>query len=472
MGNAANYIRAKGGGLGDISAGLIRYLFDHDGFELHVALPQYDSKIRHMAHLTFREIDLLAPLLHRRGIHLVSDSAFSHLAEIYDESEGHPRVQRAEAFQRHIINHLLDELQPDVVHCNDWMTGLVPAAARAKGIKSLFTLHNIFTEYDTPQNIDRTGIDIRRFMDLLYFQDYPHDDTRTWEQNRVDFTASGLLAADIINTVSESFLAEIVDGAFEEIIPTALRTVIRDKHARGQALGILNAPSDIVDPRLAKHITPFTSDNVIAMKAKNKADFQERVGLAIEPAAPLFFWPSRLYEQKGPALLTAIVQRCVDNWGAQIAVVANGDPETVVEFKDLAKAAPGSITYRAFSEEVSELGKAAADFVLMPSLYEPCGLPQMEGPRFGTLPIARLTGGLKDSVFELDLAGGTGNGFTFVDFLPQALEAAMERAVQFLREDVELRQQTLRRVMGESWERFTLANTATAYTKIYERLIG
>ncbi|MEK7704616.1 MAG: glycogen/starch synthase [Myxococcota bacterium] len=471
MGNAANYIRAKGGGLGDISAGLIRHLFEDGRFQLHVVLPKYDHKFRDLAHFGARELDLLVPLLSRKGVHLVSDSAFSYLEGVYDEDSAHPRVRRAQAFQRHIINQLLDELQPDLVHANDWMTGLIPAAARAKGIKSLFTLHNVFTEKETPRNLDRGGIDVRRFINLFYFERYPHDSLDTWENNRIDFLASGLMGADAVNTVSKTFLQEIVEGAFGDLIPDSVREVVREKYAEGRAFGIINAPNDTVDPRFARHSTPYDEDDVMEKKRLNKVMLQERMGLRAEPDAPLFFWPSRLYGQKGPELLAAVAPRLIASAGIQVAVVANGDAAIERAYRLLAVRSAGRFAIRPFTEDLSELAKAGADFVLMPSRYEPCGLPQMEGPRFGTLPVARLTGGLRDTVQELDIMQGTGNGFVFEPYTSSALELAMRRAVEFTALAPEHRHEIIRRVMRESHEHFNLNRTAKAYTEIYESLL-
>ena len=471
MGNAAHTIRAKGGGLGDISAGLIRYLHEDERFELHVVLPKYDAKFRDFANVTAKELDLLVPLLQRKGVHLVSDSAFSNLHAVYEDSAAHPRVRRAEAFQRYIINQLLDELRPDIVHCNDWMTGLVPAAAREKGIKSIFTLHNVFTEYDTPAAVDRMGIDVRRFMAHLFMADYPDAWRDNWNTNRIDFTASGIHAADIVNTVSPTFLYELVRGEFESIVPPSVRSAIRTKDDNGRALGILNAPSDTVDPRLSKHIAAYDETDVMEKKAENKAAFQERMGLRQEAQAPLFLWPSRIYDQKGPELLFAIAKRLVDQHGAQIALVANGEPDMERKFQKLALQSNGRISQRYFREDLSELGKAGSDFVLMPSLYEPCGLPQMEGPRYGTLPVARLTGGLQDTVIPLDIEHDTGLGFTFEEFKPEALEAAMLRAIEFHRLPYDKRKHTLERVMRESFDRFSLANTAKQYIRVYESFL-
>ena len=472
MGNAANYIRAKGGGLGDISAALIQYLYKEERFELHVALPQYDTKIRDWAAISDHEIDLLGPLLVRKGVHLINDSAFSHLSDVYGDSATHPRVRRAEALQRYIINQLLDELRPDVVHCNDWMTGLIPAAARAKDLKSVVTLHNVFTEKDTPERVDQRGIDVRRFFQHLYFESFPEDTLANWKQNRIDFLATGIYAADFVNTVSPSFLEEVVAGDHEAVIPEPIRRAIREKHNAGVASGILNAPGDTVDPRYSRFIQRYGFDDVVEGKAANKRTFQQRIGLLPEPDAPLLLWPSRLYEQKGPELLAAIAKRLGRELGAQIAIVANGAPEVEDQYGSLAAMSNGKISMRRFAEDLSELGKAAADFVLMPSLYEPCGLPQMECPRFGTLPIVRLTGGLKDTVQELDLAAGTGNGFVFAEHAPAPFEDAVRRAVAFHRLPIDERRPVLQRVMKESFERYSLANTAQHYIRVYESLIA
>lgn len=471
MGNAAQYIRAKGGGMGDISAGLIRYLFADGTFTLHVALPKYDHKIREYSHISNREMSLLVPLLQRHGVHLVADSAFSRLTGVYDDSDQHPRVHRALAFQRYIINQLLDEVRPDVVHCNDWMTGLVPAAAHERGIKSVFTLHNVFTEYDTPASIDRAGIDIRPFLDNLFFENFPHDTQHNWRTNRIDFTTSGLLAADVVNTVSETFLDEIVGGDHAELIPPAVREMIRRAHTEGRALGILNAPDDTVDPKVSQFVHNFDVDTVEEGKAINRETLQRELSLEADKNAPLFFWPSRLYLQKGPELLTAFARRFVDETGAQIAFIANGDSAVENSVRDLTRRCRGRIAFQPFDERLSELGKAAADFVLMPSRYEPCGLPQMEGPRFGTLPVARLTGGIRDTVQELDVDASKGNGFAFEDFTAEALAAAMHRAVEFRRQPDDVRLPQLKRIMRDSFTTYSLENTAKRYIEVYERLI-
>jgi starch synthase len=471
MGNAAQYIRAKGGGLGDISAGLVQHLHEDKRFDLHVVMPRYDAKIRDLARFTYREIDLLGRVLGRQGVHLVVDSAFSALTEVYGESDIHPRIRRAEALQRYIINELFSRLEPDLVHCNDWMTGLVPAAARAFGIKSLFTLHNVFTEFETPREIDRSGIDVRRFREFLYYRSYPDESVENWNFNKVDFTATGIHAADVVNTVSPTFLEEVVAGDFADIIPASVRAAVREKHAAQRALGILNAPGDGMDPRICPHVVPYDVEDVIEKKRENKERFQREMGLRVEPDLPLLYWPNRLYAQKGPELLLAVAMDSVRQYRAQIAIVASGDWAVEAAVRKCAAASGGMIAHYPFREELSLLGYAASDFVLMPSRYEPCGLPQMTGPRFGSLPIVRATGGLKDTISPLDESYGTGNGFVFGMHAPGALSGAIGSAMRFHGEPEDVRRATLQRVMRESLERFTLANTAREYIEVYEQML-
>jgi starch synthase/alpha-amylase len=183
MGNAANLVAAKGGGMGDISASLIRYLQESGDYELHIVLPKYDNKIRNIAKFTNKQLDRLAIILSGKGIHLVNDSAFSYINDPYEDNKLHSRVRRALVFQRFIINDLLDWIQPDVVHCNDWMTALVPAAAKSKGIKSLFTLHNIFTEKQTLMDIELSGLKPLEFAEHLYFEKFPENITQNWQKH-------------------------------------------------------------------------------------------------------------------------------------------------------------------------------------------------------------------------------------------------------------------------------------------------
>lgn len=474
MGNAANLVAAKGGGLGDISAGLVRHLNESQEFELHVVLPKYDRSIKHIAAITSQQVDQLAVVLSGRGIHLVNDSAFSYIDNPYAENIIHTPMRRSLVFQRHIINNLLDFIQPDVVHCNDWMTGLIPAAARAKGIKSLFTLHNIFTEKQTMMEIETSGIRPLDFVEWLYFENYPENIRQNWKEhfrtNKVDFTATAIYASDYFNTVSETFLQELVENMFPDIVPRSIFAMIRQKYEQGRAAGILNAPNDTMNSKVLRDIINFNKYTMTEKKAENKLLFQERIGLPHKKDVPLFFWPNRLFFQKGPDILFDNLEYFLKKYKMQIAVVANGDKKLETRLEKFSAKHP-QIAYQHFDESLSNLGKASADFILMPSRYEPCGLPQMEVLRFGTLPVVRSTGGLKDTIQQLNVNENSGNGFTFMFADREGLDYGFQEAMAFYKLPLNVKEKQLQRVMSESKRRFNLQKTAEKYMNIYQKLI-
>jgi len=475
MGNAAQLVAAKGGGLGDISASLIRYLDESKEFELHIVLPKYDSKIKKMAEITNEQIDRLAIILSGEGIHLVNDSAFSYLTSPYQEHAIHTSIRRALAFQRYIINNLIDWIRPDIIHCNDWMTSLVPAAARVKGIKSLFTLHNIFTEKQTLMEIELSGIKPLEFAEWLYYERYPENIKENWrihfDTNKVDLTASAILACDYFNTVSETFLLELVDNEFSEIVTKEIYEMIKLKYEQNRALGILNAPNETINPYTIDNILNFNEDNFTKIKPKNKELFQMKMGLPRRPDAPLLFWPNRLYYQKSPEILIDNIVYFIKKYNIQLAFVANGDNKLEKKLKILSRKYP-AVKYRNFDEALSTLGKAGADFILMPSRYEPCGLPQMEAPRFGTLPIVRSTGGLKDTIIQMDVDKNQGNGFRFEIADKAGLEYGIREALDFYRLPGKIKLPQIKRIMIEAKTKFSLKKTAEKYMDVYRKLIA
>ncbi len=464
VGNAANFVRAKGGGLADISAGLFAQLHETDEFDVHIAMPKYDRQFVGEA-ANFRQLELDAPKWERRGIHLVTDSAFSNIQEVYEQTGENSPVRRSLALQRMVINRFLDTLTPDLVHCNDWMTGLIPAACRERGIPSVFTIHNLFTYWATPRHIDFHGIDVHRLQGHFWFQWFPDFGDNDWHYNHVDFASTGVFAASVVNTVSPTFAKEVRRGDHDSWAPESLMRAIK-QHPR--FVGILNAPNDTVRPDLENRGTvTFTAETVEEGKVKNKAKLQLAMGLELAPERPILFWPHRLYGQKHPDLVLLTIDRAIARYGAQLAVVANGDRETERAFDRLSIARRGSVSRFRFDQTLSDLARAGSDFMLMPSRYEPCGLPQLECPRFGTLPVVRATGGLADSVEELN--GDVGNGFLFREETAEAFWAATERALRFYQ--LPRRHRVLARIMRESMERFTLKTTTEEYKAIYRRLI-
>lgn len=467
VGNAANFVRAKGGGLADISAGLFAHLHASDEFDVHIVIPKYDRQFVADKSL-FRQLELDAPKWERRGIHLVADSAFTNIEQVYEQTGENSPVRRSLALQRVVINRLLDTLTPDLVHCNDWMTGLIPAACRERRIPCIYTIHNLFTYWSTPRHIDFHGIDVRRLQRHLWHQWFPDGSDNDWHYNHVDFASTGVFAASVVNTVSPTFASEILNGDHDEWAPPSLMAAIKE-HPR--FLGILNAPNDSVRPDAAdRGFVPYSEDALQPGKAQNKGRLQAELGLEVEPSRPLLLWPHRLYDQKCPELVLSVIGRAIDRWDVQLAVIANGDAKIQKRFDALSRRRRGSVARVGFDQTLSDLGRAGADFMVMPSRYEPCGLPQLECPRFGTLPIVRKTGGLADTVVELDARAEHGNGFVFERPEARELMEAIQRAVTLYRNS-ELHGRAMSRIMKESLEHHTLESTTDAYTQLYRELV-
>jgi glycogen synthase len=356
------------------------------------------------------------------------------------------------------------------------MTGLIPAAARQRDIRCLFTVHNIHTERMTLSKIEDRGVDAAEFWQHLFYQHPPQSYEQTRSGNAVDFLASGIFAADHVNTVSPTFLSEVIDGR-HSFVPGHMRHELWAKANAGCATGILNAPDPVFDPATDPCLLQNYDDKTLLEgKRANKVALQERLGLTVNPDAPLFFWPSRLDPvQKGCQLVTDILFQIVADYapeGLQVVVIANGPFQEhfhhIVEMHGLHE----RVAVRNFCEDLSHLGYAASDFIFMPSSFEPCGLPQMISPKFGSLTVAHDTGGLHDTVDHFDLESGTGNGFLFQVFDAAGLRWAVDEAMRFFRLPDEVKVPQLARIMREAAAQFNHEATAAAYIRRYEQMLG
>ncbi len=475
MGNMANRMTAKAGGMADVSSSLVSALFEL-GADVHVALPHY----RRMFHvdagkLINEELRVYMNKLPKDKIHLAEDRCFYYRGSVYEDSEWSNK-KVALAFQREVINNIIPSVDPDLIHCNDWMTGLIPGAARRMDIPSLFTVHNIHTHNLTLAQIEDNGIDAAGFWKYLYYNWPPYDYEGTRENNPVDLLASGIFGAHFINTVSPTFLAEVCIGQ-HDFVPENIRQEILSKNHNDCASGILNAPDPGNDPeiddRLKHHYNALTHREG---KRINKASFQRRVGLTEDPDAPIFFWPSRLDPvQKGCQLLSDILYEIVSSYwddNLQIALVANGSYQNVFHNIVNQHDFGNRVAVCDFSEKLSRHGYAASDFMIIPSRFEPCGLPQMVSSIYGSLPIARDTGGLHDTVTPLDTANNKGNGFIFESYDGAGLRWAIDEAMQFFKQPADLKETQITRIMQESKARFNHKTTAEAYFEIYEKMLN
>ena len=474
MGNLANFLTAKAGGLADVSAALISALFNQ-GVDVHVALPDYRAIFKdRLAPYLKKEQRTLRQVMPDDRIHLAEDRAFFYLNRVYSNYGGE-NTRISLAFQREVINNIVPRVRPDLIHCNDWMTGLIPAMAREMGIPCLFTIHNIHTVKSSLAHIEDRGIDAAYFWHHLYFDDFADEYEATREFNSVDFLVSGVFAAHFVNTVSRHFLDEIVQGR-HSFVENNLRQELTNKVGAECAAGILNAPDPGFRPDRDEYL-PYCyspSDHAEAKK-KNKCALQKMLGLEEDPAAPLFLWPSRLDPvQKGCQLLSDIFYTVISKyWNdhLQFVFVANGEYQPV--FRNIVNQHQfhHRVAVCDFSERLEHIAYGASDFVVMPSRFEPCGLPQMIGQIYGALPVAHDTGGIHDTVAHLDVQSGSGSGFLFETYDSGGLMWAIDQAMNFYRLPAAARQGQVARIMRQGLDIFTHEYNAGQYIELYEKML-
>ncbi len=475
MGNAANSLKAKAGGLADMSAALINTLFDQ-GADVHVALPDYRSLFGNSFDpILKKELNAMKSKMPEERIHLAEDRAFFYLNHIYSSYESE-NTKLSLAFQREVINNVVPLIQPDLIHCNDWMTGLIPAISRQMGIPCLFTIHNIYTVKHTLSQIEDRGIDAAAFWQNLFFDYMPSCYEEIRDFVPVDFLASGVFAAHYVNTVSPTFLNEIIDGR-HHFVAESLRGELANKHNAGCAVGILNAPEKSFTPdtdnSLACKYSPY--DHVSGKKG-NKNFLQKYLGLIEDETAPLFFWPSRLDTvQKGCRLLADILYKVVSCYwqeNLEIVFVANGEFKQC--FQDIVWRfnLSSRVAVCDFDERLSRQAFGASDFIFMPSRFEPCGLPQMIGTIYGSLPVAHDTGGIHDTIAHLDVEKNRGNGFIFETFDAGGLTWAIDEAMKFYRLPQEIKEKQILRIMQQSHKSFNYNVTAGRYIELYEKMLN
>ncbi len=352
---------------------------------------------------------------------------------------------------------------PDLFHSNDWHTGLLALQGRAlydwdalfSHSRHLLTIHNIGYQGLFPADVvDDLGLG--RWAHL-----FDQDDLRS---GCVNFLRTGLLYADLITTVSPTYAREIRTDAYGMGLDALLR-------ARSDRLvGILNGVDyDEWSPQKDRHIRYRFSPTRLAGKKKNKLHLLSELGLPAKADTPLFGMVTRMTAQKGLDLCMAVLPRLLAGEDAALVVLGSGEARYEEFFTKLQQEhADRVVFYRGYSNELAHWIEAGADFFLMPSRYEPCGLNQMFSLKYGTLPVVRSTGGLADSVQNFDPASGEGTGFVFEHYTPQGLGWALDRALALYR-NKKLLNKARRNAMAKdhSWTRQT-----QRYVELYGKLVA
>ena len=349
--------------------------------------------------------------------------------------------------------------RPEIVHCNDWQTGLAPAYMQLtehSKAKSIISLHNMaFQGCYAPQWVESLGLPSSGFS-IEGFEYH----------GQLSFLKAGIFYADAITTVSPRYAKEIQTAAFGFGLEGLLS--IRGDEIKGILNGI---EIDEWNPETDKYLVKNYSHKDLTGKQQVKAALQQSLGLNIDADAPLLGVVSRLTHQKGLDMLIPHLQALIDQ-GCQFALLGGGEMGLEASFQNIAIHNPGraSVTI-GYNEPLSHQIMAGCDMFIMPSRFEPCGLNQLYGLAYGTPPIVNATGGLADSVIDSNaahLANKTANGFVMVEASAEGLMASITRAVDMYRHDKNTWLQIQQTGMSQnlSWDK-----SAQEYYALYQTLV-
>jgi starch synthase len=353
---------------------------------------------------------------------------------------------------------------PDILHVNDWQAGLIPVYLRElyqqrpgyRGIRSLFTIHNIAYQGVFPADrFPHTGLNWRLFN---------HHQMEFYGQ--FNFLKSGIVFSDWINTVSPTYSQEIRTTYFG----CGLEGVLTER--RDRLSGIVNGVDYASwNPETDRLIAAtYSTDNFNSGKAVCKMTLQRQFHLPEEPNVPVLGMIARLVEQKGIDLIIRAAEDLM-HLPIQIVILGDGDPEYHQKLKHLQERFPKKLgLYLGFDETLAHQIEAGSDLYLMPSMFEPSGLNQLYSLRYGTPPIVRATGGLADTITdttEESLNNGTATGFRFHAYTPHALVSTIQRAIRLYSSEPERFHQVILNGMKQDW---SWDRAAAGYEGLYERL--
>ncbi len=423
----------KTGGLGDVAQALPAALSEYAGNEILLFLPYYASIKKNPAISVEQVAVFETPLSWRRSytgllrlksrkrklqVYFIDNEQYFGREKIYGEWDD---GERFAFFSRAILESLVQMGQtPDVIHCNDWQTALIPVLLHAfyndrlGGVKTVFTIHNI--EYQGWANPDFIG-------EVLGLSD-SYTNTLTYNGS-LNFVKGAVLSCDALTTVSRTYADQIRYPYFAH----GLSDVIND-HAF-KTSGIVNG-IDMAgnDPATDQNLTQNYSAKTFARgKAACKEALQRELGLPVKPNAPMIGIVSRLVGHKGLDILCEAMDEMM-RMDVQFVVLGTGDAAYEQRLREMADRYGDKFSLNLrFNLALASRIYAACDLYLMPSKSEPCGLSQMMAMRYGTVPIVHETGGLKDTVIPFNYGTGEGLGFTFQQFSAEDMLDALRRAL-------------------------------------------
>lgn len=466
------YPFAKTGGLADVAGSLPKAL-RRVGHDVRVIMPKYKSAMNSGFPLHPLQEDIEIPLgeksvkgflfraelAENTPVYLVENDAFFHRAQLYGENgRDYPdNAERFIFFCRAVLETCKTvSFQPDIIHCNDWQTGLIPVYLDSlysrdpwyENIRTVFSIHNLGYQGNFP----KTKIAVSNLPKSLFtpegFEFY----------GKFSFLKAGLIFADLLTTVSKTYSEEIQTEALGFGMDGILRQRTKD------LFGVLNgADYQKWDPERDRRIAQNYGPDNLEGKIVCKKFLANRLSLDLSGDPPILCMITRLSQQKGIDLIIDSMEE-IQEMGARFVLLGTGDPQEEDAFLEFQEAYPGQCAAVIdFDEALAHQILAGSDVLLMPSLYEPCGLTQMYALKYGTAPLVHAVGGLKDTVEEFDPQTQKGTGFRFKPCKKWYLLKSLAKALSIYCDRPVWRRLTLNGMAVDlGWE-----NAAREYVRLY-----
>ena len=467
----------KTGGLADVVGSLPRDI-DREYYDVRVIMPRYNCMHQDMKdkmeyitsfYMDFDYHSMYVGLFQAEvdGVkyYFIDNMEFFNTEKVYTD-DALFEIKRYSYFSKAVLSALPTlGFRPDLIHCHDWQTGLIPVYLKGsfqenefyRGIKTVMTIHNLrFQGKWNPKDVAAiTGL-----------SEYYFTPDKLEAYKDANLLKGGLVYADAITTVSPTYAEEIKTPFYGENLEGILNA--RDHDLRGILNGIDYTEFNPEDDKFIPY--PYDLKNWRREKSKNKVELQKELGLAQDAKAMMIGVVSRLTDQKGFDLIACVMEEMLSLDSIQMVVLGTGEEQYENLFRYLAGKYPDKMSANiCYSNALSHKIYAACDAFLMPSLFEPCGLSQLMSLRYGTLPIVRETGGLKDTVQPYNEYENTGTGFTFTNYNAHEMMHSVRYAEQIYYDRKREWNKMVDRAMQAD---FSWKVSAGKYQEMYDWLIG
>ena len=467
----------KTGGLADV-CGALPKTFDHKDWDVRVVIPNYScipekyrSQFEYVTHfymacgsyIPSKYVGVLQYKLDGVTYYFIDNQEYFNCFVPYGDMRYD--IEKFTFFDKAVLSMLpLIGFRPDIIHCHDWQAGLIPVYLKNEfqadsffwGIRSIMTIHNLKFQgiWDVKTMQGLTGFSSDLFVpDKLEFN------------KDANMLKGGLVYADYITTVSPTYANEITTVEGGEGL-SGLMTARKDR-----LYGILNGIDyEEYNPQTDPYISVnYSKKDAVSGKKENKVALQKELGLPVREDAFLIGIVSRMTSQKGFDLIGCVLDELLTEMDIQLVVLGSGESQYENMFHHYQSKYPDKVSVHiGFTEERSHHIYAASDVLLMPSMFEPCGLAQMIAMRYGTLPIVRETGGLRDTVEPYNEYENTGCGFSFANFNAQEMADIVRYAYRVEHEQKAAWKELIYRAMDRN---FSWNVSAHAYEKLYDKLV-